>query len=93
LQIKIRSAKSDQSLITNDLTTLLRPYPNSSILGLRVKLYIYNITKTKKTKGLAHWLNTKFGEPPVLISAVDVDKNASILQNRMQNISYFQAHG
>jgi outer membrane protein assembly factor BamA len=84
-------SKSDRDLITDDLTSLLRPYPNGSVLGLRVKLYIYNITKTKKTKGLAHWLNTKFGEPPVLISAVDVDKNGSILQNRMQNISYFQA--
>ncbi|MDN3583781.1 BamA/TamA family outer membrane protein [Mucilaginibacter flavus] len=83
--------KGEAGIITSDLTSLLRPYPNGSILGLRFKLYIYNITKTKKTKGLAHWLNTKFGEPPVLASSVDFVKNANILQNRLQNVSYFQA--
>lgn len=83
--------KSDANALSDELGALLRPYPNGSILGLRVKLYIYNITKTKKTKGLAHWLNTKFGEPPVLVSAVNLEKNSSILQNRLQNVSYFQA--
>lgn len=83
--------KSDKEALNDELEALLRPRPNGSILGLRVKLYIYNITRTKKTKGLAHWLNTKFGEPPVLISAVDLEKNSSILQNRLQNVSYFQA--
>ena len=83
--------KSDKEALSNDLEALLRPLPNGSILGLRVKLYIYNITRTKKTKGLAHWLNTKFGEPPVLVSAVDLEKNSGILQNRLQNVSYFQA--
>lgn len=83
--------KSDAKALSEELQPLLRPKPNGAILGLRVKLWIYNKTRTKKTKGLAHWLNTKFGEPPVLISAVDMEKNSSILQNRLQNESYFQA--
>lgn len=82
--------KSDAKALSTDLQTLLRPLPNSSILGLKFKLYLWNITQTKKTKGLAHWLHSK-GEPPVLISAVDLAKNSSILQNRLQNQSYFQA--
>ncbi|MGF7038087.1 BamA/TamA family outer membrane protein [Mucilaginibacter lappiensis] len=83
--------KSDASALSDELQLLLRPKPNGSILGLRVKLWIYNKTRTKKTKGLAHWLNTKFGEPPVLVSSVDLEKNSGILQNRLQNKSYFQA--
>ncbi|MDR6940581.1 translocation and assembly module lipoprotein TamL [Mucilaginibacter pocheonensis] len=93
-QVKIQDKdikKGDADVLTDDLKTLLRPKPNSAILGLRVKLWIYNKTRTKKTKGFAHWLNTKFGEPPVLASAVDLEKNSSILQNRLQNESYFQA--
>ncbi|WP_183566155.1 BamA/TamA family outer membrane protein [Mucilaginibacter sp. SP1R1] len=82
--------KSDANALTEELGALLRPKPNSSLLGLRIKLWIYNKTKTKKTKGIAHWLNS-FGEPPVLASAVDLDKNSNILQNRLQNESYFQA--
>jgi outer membrane protein assembly factor BamA len=81
----------DAKGISSELNGLVRPRPNSKILGLRVKLYIYNITKTKKKKGLRHWLNTKFGEAPVLISDVNVDKNSQILQSRLQNEGYLQA--
>jgi len=83
--------KQDAKGLVEELEDLPRPKPNGKILGLRVKLWIYFKTKTNKKKGLAHWLNTKFGEPPVLISEVDVDKNAEILQNRLQNEGYFQA--
>lgn len=83
--------KSDAKALSEELQPLLRPKPNGAILGLRVKLWIYNKTRTKKTKGLAHWLNTKFGEPPVLASAVNLENNSNILQNRLQNEGYFQA--
>ncbi|MDB5024611.1 MAG: BamA/TamA family outer membrane protein [Mucilaginibacter sp.] len=81
----------DAKAIGAELKGLLRPKPNSKILGMRVKLWIYYKTKTNKKKGLRHWLNTKFGQPPVLISEVDVDKNSQILQNRLQNEGYFQS--
>lgn len=83
--------KGDASALTDELKTLLRPKPNAKILGLRFKLWVYNKTRTNKRRGLRHYLNTHIGEPPVLISAVDVDKNASILQNRLQNEGYFVA--
>ncbi len=83
--------KNDRKALNTELTGLLRPKPNTTILGLRPKLYIYNITKTTKKKGLKHYFNTKFGEPPVLVSAVDLDNNSKILVNRLQNEGYFQA--
>ena len=83
--------KTDKTALSGELAGLLRPKPNSSILGLRPKLYLYNITRTTKTKGIKHYLNTKYGEAPVLVSAVDLDKNSKILINRLQNEGYFQA--
>ncbi len=83
--------KKEAKAIKTELEGLLRPKPNFSVLGLRPKLYIYNITRTTKTKGFKHWLNTKFGEPPVLFSAVNMDNNASILQNTLQNEGFFWA--
>lgn len=83
--------QKDVKGLSDELTGLLRPHPNSKILGMRVKLWIYYKTRTNKKKGLRHWLNTKFGEPPVVISQVDVDKNSQILQSRLQNESYFQS--
>lgn len=83
--------KSDAKAVSEELEGLLRPKPNAKILGLRIKLYIYNKTRTTKKKGFKHWLNTKFGEPPVLISEVDVEKNSAVLQSRLQNEGYFQS--
>lgn len=81
--------KSDASALTSDLQSLLRPIPNGSILGLRVKLWVYN--KTKARNNFIKRFLFKFGEPPVLVSSVDLENNAKILQNRLQNLSYFQA--
>jgi outer membrane protein insertion porin family len=88
---KQNSKKGDIGPITTDLKSLLRPVPNTTILGLRYKLWIYNKTRTNKVSGLRHYLNTHFGEPPVLASSVDLVKNSSILQNRLQNKGYFLA--
>ena len=83
--------KSDAKALKGELEGLLRPKPNANILGLRYKLYIYEKTKTKKVKGLKHYLNTHLGEPPVLVSSVDLVHNSTILQSRLQNESYFLA--
>lgn len=81
--------KSDEKFIENEMKALVRPVPNSSILGLRVKLWIYN--KTHARRNFIQKIFSKYGEPPVLISDVDVTKNAQIMQNRLQNEGFFQA--
>src|ERR1700744_5297414 len=83
--------KSDAKALSTELEGLLRPKPNGKILGLRFKLWVYEKTKTNKRRGLRHYLNTHFGEPPVLASSANLEKNAAILQNRLQNESYFIA--
>lgn len=86
------ASKSERKSLETELEALLRPIPNTSILGLRPKLYIYNIAGTpKKEKGLKHWLKTKVGEPPVLFSQVDLEYNSSLIQNRLENRGYFRA--
>ncbi|WP_428329127.1 BamA/TamA family outer membrane protein [Mucilaginibacter sp.] len=93
-EIKItdkNASKSEAKALKSELEGLLRPQPNGKILGLRFKLYVYEKTKTNKRTGLRHYLNTHIGEPPVLVSSVDLEKNSSILQNRLQNEGYFLA--
>ena len=69
---------------------MVRPKPNSTILGLRPKLFVYNLAGTpKKEKGLRYWLKTKVGEAPVLYSQVDLVYNKSVLQNFAENSGYF----
>jgi outer membrane protein assembly factor BamA len=83
-------SKKEKKALKTALKNILRPKPNSSILGLRPKLYIYNLAGTpKKEKGWRHWLRTKVGEPPVLFSQVDLEYSKSVLQNFSENSGYF----
>ncbi|WP_330443665.1 translocation and assembly module lipoprotein TamL [Flavobacterium sp. C4GT6] len=71
---------------------LARPKPNRSFLGLKIKLYLYNIAgEPKKDKGFRYWLRNKVGEPPVLFGQVDMDYNADVLQSHAENNGYFKA--
>ncbi|WP_423147735.1 BamA/TamA family outer membrane protein [Rubrolithibacter danxiaensis] len=83
--IKHKEAKSLEA----DLTSLLRPKPNSTILGLRPKLWLYNISGNSN-KGLGKLLK-KFAEPPVLFSTVKVDFNRDLVANRLENRGYFRS--
>jgi outer membrane protein insertion porin family len=80
---------SDAKALSSEMKALIRPKPNSSLLGLRIKLWLYY--KTKARKGFIQKFLSKYGEPPVLVSQVDLEKNSTIMQNRLQNESYFQA--
>jgi outer membrane protein insertion porin family len=85
-------SRSDRKELEKQMEDLLRPRPNKGFLGLRPKLYIYNLAgEPKKEKGLRYWLRNKVGEPPVLFSQVDLDYNADILQNYVENKGYFKA--
>src|SRR3970040_1081906 len=86
------TTKKEKKALKTALKNILRPKPNSSILGLRPKLYIYNLAGThKKEKGWRHWLKTKIGEPPVLYSQVDLEYSKSVVQNFSENSGYFNA--
>ncbi|MXV53124.1 BamA/TamA family outer membrane protein [Pedobacter sp. HMF7647] len=82
--------KKEKKSLESDLTGLLRPKPNGSILGLRFKLLLYNM-KSKSGKGIGSWISRKFGEPPVLFSSVKVDYNRQVVQNRLENRGYFRS--
>lgn len=81
--------KSEANALRSELKTYIRPKPNSSLLGMRIKLWLYY--KTKSRSNFIQRFLSKYGEPPVLVSQVDLQKNSDVMQNRLQNISYFQA--
>ncbi|KLT68924.1 BamA/TamA family outer membrane protein [Flavobacterium sp. ABG] len=83
--------KKDRKALESELETLLRPKPNKQILGLKPKLWFYNIAgDPKKQKGIRYWLRNKVGEAPVLFSKVDLEYNASVLRNFAENRGYFK---
>jgi len=86
------TSRGDRKRLAENMETLLRPKPNTSFLGLRPKLYFYNIAgDSVGTKGFRYWLKNKMGEPPVLFSQVDLDYNAELVNGYAENKGYFNA--
>jgi len=85
-------SKKDKSELKSALEDKLVPKPNSTFLGLRPKLYFYNIAKEpKKEKGFNYWLKYKMGEKPVLLGDVDREFNKDLIVNYSENKGYFNA--
>lgn len=84
--------KKERKELEKALEGLLRPKPNKQFLGLRPKLWFYNIAgEPTKDKGIRYWLRNKVGEEPVLFSKVDLDYNANVLRSFAENHGYFKA--
>ena len=82
----------NQKQLVKDLEGKTRPAPNKSILGLKFKLFIYNLAgEPTKPKGFRHWLRTKVGEPPVLLSDVKLKYNTDVLKSYLISKGYLQA--
>jgi outer membrane protein assembly factor BamA len=85
----ILSRKKKKALGTQ-LEDLTRPKPNSKFLGMPIKLFIYNANyKAKKWPG--KWLRERFGQPPVLLSTVNLNTNVQVLNSYLTNKGYFNA--
>lgn len=76
--------------LKENLTGLTRPKPNSRLLGIPFKLMAYNMFYNAR-KGLFKNLRDKFGQPPVLLSQVNLDENIKLLQTYSENKGYFHA--
>src|SRR5690606_34546999 len=83
-------SKTQRSTLKKELEETLTPKPNVTFLGLRPKLYIYNITsEPKKDKGFKYWLKYKVGQKPVYLSDVDIPFNLDLIENTGENMGYF----
>ena len=94
--VKLKSIKDSSKVkdktLQSELEDLVRPAPNKSFLGIRFKLMIFNMVDTPKaSKGFKYWLKYKVGEPPVLASSVNLEKNRQIMENRLENNGYFHS--
>lgn len=83
--------KKKRKALESQLEGMIRPRPNSKILGMRVKLWAWNVAGNPKKKNSPAGLLKKFGEPPVLLSQFSLDHNTRVLQSHLENQGYFRA--
>jgi outer membrane protein assembly factor BamA len=81
----------EKKVLRTDLQGLTRPKPNTKLLGVRLKLSIYNMFRNKKENSFFGRFREKNGEPPVLLSQLDMQQNIRVLQNHLENKGYFKA--
>ncbi|MFB9863476.1 translocation and assembly module lipoprotein TamL [Rufibacter immobilis] len=90
--IKVNSTapETDTKALETELAASIRPQPNISFLGMRPKLWIYNaMGGNRERKGVANWIKTRLGEPPVLLSEAHPDRVQGQMINRAYNNGYF----
>src|SRR3954464_3024990 len=90
--VKVENAqvpKNEKKVITADLEGLIRPRPNSRILGIPFKLVLYNMAG--KSNNFINKFLRKNGEPPVLLSSVKLDRNIQVVTNTLENRGFFHA--
>lgn len=85
-----QASKKERKFLRKELSGAIRPLPNKKVLGMRLKLRLYNFAGVpKKPKGFKNWLRNKVGEPPVLTSSFSLPTNEKLLHNVLQNRGYF----
>lgn len=83
------SSKRERKTLEEDLKAAVKPKPNATVLGIRLKLTAYNMARDTSKKGFIRKGLRKFGEPPVLTSRFDAENNRQLFINLMQNRGYF----
>ncbi|MEO6453997.1 MAG: hypothetical protein ABIN97_08000, partial [Ginsengibacter sp.] len=92
--VKIKDStlsKKEKNKVLDLTEHLPRPKPNSKLLGIPIKLGLYNLAGDPNKKGFIRKFLRKFGEPPVLLSSVNLEFNNKVLRNFLENIGYFRA--
>jgi outer membrane protein insertion porin family len=85
--IETEISKKEKKALSRTLKSIVRPRPNSKVLGMPIKLMIYNIGSEK---GIGKWLRKKYGEEPVLFSRVNVSNTEELLDNYLENRGFFK---
>jgi len=82
--------KSYLRRLRGNLEKDIKPRPNKKILGIPLKLGIYNFLGTpKKQKGARYKLRRKLGEAPVLYSKVNPSFSEEVLKSDLYNRGFF----
>ncbi len=90
-QVEIQSDTTikNVSQLKDELEAVLRPSPNSKVLGMYPGLYVHYKSKREKPGFINRFLNKKIGEEPVYQSDVSEYEVEDLLRNRLENRGFF----
>jgi len=90
-EIKLESSeKMNQKFVKSIVQVAVRPLPNKVYLGMRPKLWKYNMAGENPKSKFKKWLQ-RTGEPPVLLSSVKPTATSAIIDAKLFNIGIFKS--
>ncbi len=89
IEIEADTTIKDEPQLKAELQNVLRPQPNTKILGGYPGVYFYYKANREKPGFINKFLNKNFGEEPVYISQVDLTNTEDLLLNRLENRGFF----
>jgi len=87
----IGTTTRQHKVLKSDLQGLTRPKPNSRFLGIPFKLHLYNMFRNAKPNSFFGKFRDKNGEPPVLVSSINLENNVKMLTAHLENKGFFNA--
>jgi outer membrane protein insertion porin family len=73
------------SRVESEVEDVLRPEPNSKILGSRLGLLVHYKSQREKPGFLNRFLNKRIGEKPVYLSDINIEQTEKLILNRLEN--------
>jgi outer membrane protein assembly factor BamA len=91
-KIKLESTERvNKRIIRSVIKEAVRPAPNKGFLGVRPRLWLYNLAGEDPKSKFEKWLK-KTGEAPVLMSNVKPGVTSAIIDARLFNIGIFKSY-
>lgn len=90
-EIKLESEEPiNKRFVKSAVQVAARPLPNKAYLGIRPKLWKYNLAGENPQSKFKKWLQ-RTGEPPVLLSSVMPGATSAIIDAKLFNIGIFKS--
>jgi outer membrane protein assembly factor BamA len=87
---RYRIKVKDGNVKKDEIKNYVRQKPNKRILGIRFHLWLYNLSRKDKEKGINNWYR-KIGEEPVIYDQFLSDKSVDLLKSYLDNKGYYNS--
>ncbi|MEX0995459.1 MAG: BamA/TamA family outer membrane protein [Flavobacteriaceae bacterium] len=89
VEISSDTLVKDLNDVKTEIEDLIRPEPNSKILGSRLGLLVYYKSQREKPGFINKFLNKRIGEEPVYESNINTTRTQDLIINRLENRGFF----
>lgn len=87
---RYRIKVKDGNVKKEEIKNYVRQKPNKRILGIRFHLWLYNLSRKDKEKGINNWFRT-IGEEPVIYDQFLSNKSIDLLKSYLDNKGYYNS--